>query len=68
MQAEAKVLVENGPALANSSFIALPEMAASAIDAASVAGSPSETPSVTPTKHAHKVRFHMLLERFLTSQ
>ncbi|EIE19273.1 hypothetical protein COCSUDRAFT_67826 [Coccomyxa subellipsoidea C-169] len=54
-QAEAKVLVENGAALANASFIALPEQAASAIDAASVAGSPSDTPSVTPTRHQHKV-------------
>lgn len=55
LQAEAKVLVENGGALANASFIALPEAAASAIDAASVAGSPSDTPSVTPTRHSHKV-------------
>ncbi|BDA43771.1 hypothetical protein COCOBI_04-7870 [Coccomyxa sp. Obi] len=55
-QAEAKVLVENGAALANASFIALPETAASAKDATSVAGTPSDTPSVTPTKHAqHKV-------------
>ena len=55
-QAEAKVLVENGGALANASFIALPETAASAKDVASVAGTPSDTASVTPTKHGqHKV-------------
>ena len=56
LQAEAKVLVANGPMLANGSFIAIPEASGGANDAGSVANSPHDTPSVTPTKHIqHKV-------------
>ena len=56
LQAEAKVLVANGPVLANGSFIAIPEASGGATDAGSVANSPHDTPSVTPTKHIqHKV-------------
>ncbi|CAK0779899.1 hypothetical protein CVIRNUC_004883 [Coccomyxa viridis] len=50
-QAEAKVLVANGPMLANGSFIAIPEASGGANDAGSVANSPHDTPSITPTKH-----------------
>ena len=50
-QAEAKVLVSNGPVLANGSFIAVHETSGSAKDAESVANSPNDTPLVTPTKH-----------------
>ncbi len=56
LQAEAKVLVANGPMLANGSFIAIPEASGGANDAGSVANSPHDTPSITPTKHIqHKV-------------
>lgn len=50
-QAEANVLVSNGPVLANGSFIAVQETSGSAKDAESVANSPNDTPLVTPTKH-----------------
>ena len=44
--------------LANGSFIAIPETSGGANDAGSVANSPHDTPSVTPTKHLqHKVTF-----------
>ena len=56
VQAEAKVLVENGPVLANKTFIEVPDCAAAAKDANSTAGTPADTPSVTPTRHLCKVR------------
>ncbi len=52
LQAEAKVLVTAGPALAKETFIQRPD---SARDANSAAGTPTDTPSVTPTRHLNKV-------------
>ena len=58
-QAEAKVLVESGPLLANASFIAIPEHTggSAGMDASSGAVAAADTPSETPTKRPqHKAR------------
>jgi ABC-type transport system substrate-binding protein len=59
-QAEAKVLAENGPNLANKTFIDVPDSATANQDANSAAGTPTDTPSVTPTKHLSKVRISFM--------